>query len=138
MLSPMTEGELESCLLPVVGYHLQKIVHAFLSSAVFFSKIKLLSKNYFRNTIRVKQFGSRSGPTFCQASNNILSGLIWVHTVCNGYQQMTSKMIWSIVYSEQLEVRISKQLFVPMYLCPYVFMPLCVYVPMCLCPLSGL
>ena len=29
----------------------------------------------------VKQFGSRSGPT--------LSVLIWVQTVCKGYQQMT-------------------------------------------------
>ena len=31
----------------------------------FFKMIFLFSKNYFRNNISVKQFGSRSGPTFC-------------------------------------------------------------------------
>ena len=37
------------------------------------------------NIISVKQLGSRSGRTFCQ----VWSGLIWVQTVCKGYQQMT-------------------------------------------------
>ena len=45
----------------------------------------------------VKQFGSRTGQTFCQACQtvwiqnrpDILPGLIWVQTVCKGYQQMT-------------------------------------------------
>ena len=52
-----------------------------LSSADSFSK-STPSKNSFRNTIRV--------------SNNLdpdqarhFSGLIWVQTVCKGYQQMT-------------------------------------------------
>ena len=38
------------------------------------------SKHSFRITIRVSQFRSRSGPY-------ILLGLIWVHTICQGYQQ---------------------------------------------------
>ena len=42
---------------------------------------------YFKKTFQeyyksIKQFGSRSGP-------NILSGRIWVQTVCRVYQQMT-------------------------------------------------
>ena len=45
------------------------ILHAFLSSVdLFFSKIHFFKKKSFRNTIRVsKEFGSRSGPTFCRA-----------------------------------------------------------------------
>ena len=55
-----------------------------LSTASFFSKLTF-SKKYFRNTTvyqSVKQFGSRLGQT-------ILSGLIWVHTICKCYQQET-------------------------------------------------
>ena len=45
-------------------------------------------KNFFENFFHeyhqiVKQFVSRSGPTFK------MSGLIWVQTVCQGYQQTT-------------------------------------------------
>ena len=47
----------------------------------FFKKLNLKKKS-FRNNISVKEFGSRSGLTF-------LSGLIWVQTVCKGYQQTT-------------------------------------------------
>ena len=46
-------------------------VSDFLSSADFFHE-------YHKNA---KQFGSRSGPTF--------SVLIWVQTICKGYQQAT-------------------------------------------------
>ena len=42
------------------------IFHSFLSSADF-SKIKYFLKNSFRNTISVKQFGSRPGPAKCRA-----------------------------------------------------------------------
>ena len=42
------------------------ILMLLLLSADFFSK-QIFSKNSFRNTIKVKQFISRSGPTFCQA-----------------------------------------------------------------------
>ena len=45
----------------------------------FFIVKSTFSKNYFMNTISVKRFGSRSGP----------SGLIWVPTVCEEYQKMT-------------------------------------------------
>ena len=48
----------------------------FLSSADYFQN-KTFSKNSFRNTIRVSN------------SLDILSGLIWVQTVCEGYQQTT-------------------------------------------------
>ena len=38
---------------------------AFLSSTDFFLKIFFFSKNSFKNTISVKQLGTRSGPTCC-------------------------------------------------------------------------
>ena len=44
----------------------RNFLHAILSSADFFSKSSFL-KNSFRNTISVKQFGTRSGPTFSRA-----------------------------------------------------------------------
>ena len=49
--------------------------HAFLPSADFFKS------NFLKFFFSVKQFGSRSGPTF--------SGLFWVQSVCKGYEQMT-------------------------------------------------
>ena len=42
------------------------ILHAFLLSADFF-KIKFFEKFFHEYNQRVKQFGFRSGPTFCQA-----------------------------------------------------------------------
>ena len=45
------------------------------------------SKNFFQEHSKsVKRFRSRSGPT-------ILSGLIWVQTVCKDYQQMTKFVV---------------------------------------------
>ena len=67
-----------------------------LSSADFFSN-PTFSKKFFQS---IKQFGSRSGMTqilsgipseyqtgWIQIRPDILSGLIWVQTVCKGYQQ---------------------------------------------------
>ena len=47
-----------------------------MSFADFFFKIIFFSKNYFRNTIRVSNTLDHS------------VSLIWVQTVCKGYQQM--------------------------------------------------
>ena len=59
----------------------------FLSSADFFPK-STVSKNSFRNTIRVS-----NSLDLDQARHfvrpDILSGLIWVQTVCKVYQPMT-------------------------------------------------
>ena len=54
-------------LLAIISEHPNQLtlLHAFLLSAGFFFKIKFL-ENFFRNTISVKQYGSRSGLTFCQ------------------------------------------------------------------------
>ena len=82
-------------LLPFTLYHLGNFSHFFVV-CWFFSKSNF-SKNSFRNMIwvsssldpdpvfqeydqSVKQFGSRSGPTF-------LSSLIWFQTLCKSYQQ---------------------------------------------------
>ena len=54
--------------------------HAFVFVCCLFSKLTF-SKNSFRNSIRVKQFGSGSG--------QILSVLILVQTAYKGYQQTT-------------------------------------------------
>ena len=50
---------------------------SFLLSAFFF-----LLKNSFRNTIRVSN-------SWIQIRPDILSSLIWIQTVCKGYQQTT-------------------------------------------------
>ena len=50
-------------------------------SAVFYKK-KLLWKISFKYTIRLSTYHIKIRP-------DILSGLIWVQTVCQGYQQMT-------------------------------------------------
>ena len=56
------------------------ILHAFLSSAVvFFFKI-FFTNNYFMNTIKVSN-------SLYPDQANILLGLIWVQTLCKGYQQ---------------------------------------------------
>ena len=61
-------------------WHLpSNIIHAFLSSANFF-KINFFSKNSFRNTIRVSNI-------LDPGQARILSGLIWIQTVCKDYQQ---------------------------------------------------
>ena len=57
------------------------ILHACLSFADFFSK-SIVSKNYFRNTMRV------SKTVWIQIRTDVLSGLVSVQTVCKGYQQM--------------------------------------------------
>ena len=57
-------------------------MHAFLSSVDFVFKLTFSKKVFQEQHQSVKQFGSRSGLTF-------FSGLIWVQTVCRGYQQMT-------------------------------------------------
>ena len=46
--------------------------------------IKKIIQEYYQS---VKQFGSRSGTT--KIRPDILSGLIWIQTVCKGYQQTT-------------------------------------------------
>ena len=48
--------------------------------AIFYS----LDAGFFQYHPGVKKFGSRSGLTFCR-------GLIWVQTVCKGYQQISTK-----------------------------------------------
>ena len=55
----------------------------FLSSADFFKII--FSKNSIQNTIRVKQFGSRSGLTFCSVGPDL------VPSVLQSYQQMQKR-----------------------------------------------
>ena len=55
--------------------------HSSLSSADFFSK-STFSENSFRNIIRVSN-------VWIQVRPDILLGLIWVQTVCKGYQQTT-------------------------------------------------
>ena len=50
----------------------------------FLFLINFFKKDFQEYSQGVKEFGSRSGLTF-----DILSGLIWVQTICKGYQQMT-------------------------------------------------
>ena len=45
-------------------------------------KITFFEKFFQKFYRSVKQIGFRSGPTFCK-----MSGLIWIQTVCRGYQQ---------------------------------------------------
>ena len=52
----------------------------FLSSADFFQN--QLLKKIQEYHLSVKQIGSRSGPI-------LLSGLVWVQSVCKGYKQST-------------------------------------------------
>ena len=65
----------------VASQRIQRNLHAFLSSADFFHN-QFFPKNSFGNI-----------PSECQTVEpdrpNMLSGLIWVHTVCKGYQQTT-------------------------------------------------
>ena len=49
---------------------------------LIFSKLNFFEKFFQKYHLSVKQIESRSGPT-------LKSGLIWVQTVCKGYQQMT-------------------------------------------------
>ena len=67
----------------------------FLSSAEFF-QMNFFEKFFQEYHQSVKQFGSRSGPTFC------LSGLICVQTVCEGDQQMTSVGKESMSYDNEI------------------------------------
>ena len=46
---------------------------------IFFPKITFFEKLFRESLQNVKQFGSRSGPTFCWSR---MSVLIWVQTVC--------------------------------------------------------
>ena len=69
--------------------------------SAYFFKITFL-KNSFRNTIRVKQFGSRSGLTFCQGSKlftkvisrrrqqtkNLFISMIFFFFFCNHYSDL--------------------------------------------------
>ena len=58
--------------------------HAICHLMIFFSKSSLkFSKISFRNTINV------SRTVWIKIRPNILLGLIWVQTVCKGYQQTT-------------------------------------------------
>ena len=54
------------CLDPFILCMLGNIACFFLSSAFFFSK-SIFSLFFFKNITSVKQFESRSGPTFCRA-----------------------------------------------------------------------
>ena len=54
----------------------------FLSSADFFFSKSIFLKDSFRNTIIVSN-------SLIQIRPDILSGLIWVQTVCKGYEQTT-------------------------------------------------
>ena len=58
-----------------------EIFHAFLSSADFFSK------STFRKILSEIPFEYQT--VWIQIRPDIWSGLIWVQTVCKGYQQMT-------------------------------------------------
>ena len=49
-----------------LALHARVIIHAFVVVVCLLFKISF-SANYFSITISVKQFGSRSGPTFCQS-----------------------------------------------------------------------
>ena len=60
-------------------FTLWEIFNAFLSNAIFF-KINFFEKFFQKYHPSVKQIGSRSG---------VLLGLIWVQSVCKGYEQMT-------------------------------------------------
>ena len=55
-----------------------------LSSADFFQNKLLLEILSGTSVIRLKRFGSRSGPRLV---------LIWVKTVCKGYQQTTKSLL---------------------------------------------
>ena len=70
------------------------ILHAFLSSAEFFQNL-LFRKNLgsAKNTIL-------SPTNWTQIRPDILSGLIWVQTICKGYQRMTK--ITTIVALKEL------------------------------------
>ena len=69
------------------------ILHAILSSAAFFNV------NVFKKKKKKKKkkntFGTLSEcqTVWIQIRTDILSGLIWVQTVCKGYQQMTKVAI---------------------------------------------
>ena len=62
----------------------QKFFHAFLLSAVFFFQNKLFRKI-------LSGIPSECQTVWIQIRPNILSGLIWVQTVCKDYQQMTQR-----------------------------------------------
>ena len=64
-----------------------EIFHAFLLSADFFSKSTFL-KNFFQEYHKCQTVWIQTRP-------DILSGLIWVKTVCKGYQQTALGCQWS-------------------------------------------
>ena len=67
--------------------HKCQIMHAFLSSAIFFQN----NLDFFRNTIKVST-------VWLQIKPDILSCLIWVQLICKGYQRPTlvSRQIYAI------------------------------------------
>ena len=56
-------------------------MYAFLSSA------DLFSKSFFRNIF--SGIPSECQTVWIQIRPDVLSGLVWIQTVCNGYQQTT-------------------------------------------------
>ena len=69
-----------------------------------FFELNFFSKNYFRKTIRVstvKQFG----PPTPQMRCDILSGLVWVITVCKVSQQTT--LVGRVKEAKQFENLVS-------------------------------
>ena len=77
--------------MPTAGGHVGFSICMLGSCACFLVVCQLVSINSFRKTIRVS-VGIQIRPDF-------LSGLIWVQTICKGYQQMTLvgkelKTIW--------------------------------------------
>ena len=59
-----------------------EILHAFLSSAIFFFQNQLFRKI-------LSGIPSECQRVWIQIRPNILSGLVWIQTVCKGYQQTT-------------------------------------------------
>ena len=72
---------LNQCMYNLLGM-LPNFALVFHGHLLFFCFVDFFSKISFMNIIRVYLFGSRSGPTFCRASD-----LIMIQTVCKGYQQ---------------------------------------------------
>ena len=74
-------------------------MHAYLSSADYFQN------QLFRKI--VSGIPSACQTVWIQIRPNILSGLIWVQTVCKSYQQMT--LVWCVSYSHEWGVQQQKK-----------------------------